>query len=285
MVKQTQGNEEWVLVTGGSHGIGKALALDCLKRKLAVVIVGLPDQHLAEIETELGRGASARFEIMGLDLTRAGAFDEILAFLQQKGITIKYLINNAGFGRGGLIEHTAWQEYLTMMQLNNQVMVGLTLALLPQLKAKRGGILNMSSMEATLPLPYKTVYTGTKAFVYNYSLALRQEMKYYDVGVSVLCPGPVITNADGLVRVKAMGWKAKVLVTLPEDMAPGAISAFLKNRDVIRPGALVKVILAITHWIPRGWKLPLMEKLFSKYRVEEATPVGPKAPELVEEKQ
>lgn len=260
---------EWTLITGGSHGIGKALALDCLSRGMAVAVVALPDKHLSAMSRELSADYGNKFTSFGIDLTDGDAIDRIMEWVAIKRLTVKYLVNNAGFGRGGLIENTCWSEYLSMMQLNNQIMVGLTLAVLPHLKRTKGGILNMSSMEATLPLPYKTVYTGTKAFVFNYSLALREELQYYDVGVTVLCPGPVITNEDGLKRVEAMGWQAKVLVTLPEDIAPGAIDGLLKNKDVIRPGLLVRLILAVAYVFPRGLKMRILEKIFSKYREED----------------
>jgi short-subunit dehydrogenase len=260
----------WAVVTGGSHGIGRALALECVSRGIGVAIVALPNQDLDHIADELAQHPRAHFRTLGCNLVEPGAVERVLNWLAREQITPTYLINNAGFGRGGLFEHTAWKEYHVMMQLNNQVMVDLTYALLPQLKQTKGGILNMSSMEATLPLPYKTVYTGTKAFVYNLSLALREEFRYYDIDVSVLCPGPVITNEDGLKRVAAMGNLAKVLVTMPEDIAPEAIRGMLSGKDVIRPGLLVKVLVRVGFLFPRRFKLRMLEKLFSKYR--QATP-------------
>lgn len=260
---------DWVLITGGSHGIGRALALECVKRKLAVAIVALPNADLKHMEEELAAIPGCIFATLGANLVEAGAVEGILKWLEGGNILPTYLINNAGFGRGGLFENTPLAEYRTMMQLNNQVMVELTYALLPVLKITKGGIMNMSSAEATLPLPYKTVYTGTKAFVYNYSLALREEMRYYDIGVSVLCPGPTITNEDGLKRVKAMGTLAKIAVSMPEDMAAESIDGMLKGKAVIRPGALLKLMIFLGKLFPRPIKLRVLEKLFSKYREEE----------------
>ena len=240
--------------------------MSMIRRGYAVAIVALQDANLEELDAELAATPGAVYASFGVDLVAPTAIEGVLDWLSEERITVTYLINNAGFGRGGLIEHTAWREYSTMLQLNNRVMVELTLALLPDLKRTRGGVLNMSSMEATLPLPYKTVYTGTKAFVYNYSLALREELRYYGINVTVLCPGPVITNEDGLKRVEAMGRLAKVLVTLPEDFADGAVKEFLRGKDVIRPGWLVRAILSLAYVIPRKQKMRILERLFSKYR-------------------
>lgn len=259
----------WALITGGSHGIGRALTLECVERGMAVAVVALPNADLKHLEAELANLPGCVFATLGLNLIEVDAVNQICSWLTAGGIRPKYLINNAGFGRGGLFENTPWAEYRTMMQLNNQVMVDLTYALLPVLKQTRGGVMNMSSVEATLPLPYKTVYTGTKAFVYNYSLALREEFRYYGISVSVLCPGPTITNEDGLKRVKAMGTLAKIAVTMPEDIAGESIRGMLKGKAVIRPGFLVKLMAFLGKLFPRPIKLRVLEKLFSKYREEE----------------
>ena len=257
---------EWVLITGGTHGIGLALARECRRQGLGVAIVGLPDTHLEGVRRELTTTRDHPVAFLGIDLTEADAIDRVIQWLADLGITLHYLINNAGFGRGGLFEHTDWREYRRMLQLNNQVMMELIYRLLPQLKATRGGILNLSSMEATLPLPYKTVYTGTKAFVYNFSLALREEFRYHGVSVSVLCPGPVITNEDGLRRVEAQGARARLLVTLPEDIAPQAIRGMLEGKAVIVPGRLVRLLIMVSYLTPRPLRMRILEKLFSRYR-------------------
>ncbi|MBB4077459.1 hypothetical protein GGR28_000060 [Lewinella aquimaris] len=269
---------EWTLITGGSHGIGLALARECLRQGLGVAIVALPNQDLAEAVTELRPLASGKLRHYGIDLTASGAVVRVLHWLEEENIQVTYLVNNAGFGRGGLFEHTVWEEYQRMLQLNNQVMTELIYRLLPQLKVRSGGILNMSSMEATLPLPYKTVYTGTKAFVYNFSLALREELRHHGVSVSVLCPGPVITNEDGLRRVEAQGARARLLVTMPDDIAPAAIHGMLSGKAVIVPGRLIRLLILISYLTPRPWRMRILEKLFSRYRNDALTEVSGAVP-------
>ncbi|NJB85789.1 hypothetical protein GGR26_001534 [Lewinella marina] len=257
---------EWVLITGATHGIGLALAKECLRQGMGVAAVGLPDHHLDLAQKELSAFPGANVRAIGLDLIQPGAIDRLFEWLQAESLTINYLVNNAGFGRGGLFENTDWTEYRNMLLLNNQVMVELTYRLLPHLRACRGGILNISSMEATLPLPYKTVYTGTKAFVYNFSLALREEFRYHGVSVSVLCPGPIITNEDGLRRLEAQGRRGRLLVALPEDIAPAAVNGMLTGKAVIVPGWLVRAIIATSYITPRPLRMRILEKLFSRYR-------------------
>lgn len=263
--------DEWVLVTGGTHGIGYALCEECLRLKMGVAVVALPGTDRSSAFRALSTRYPRSLRFLGQDLTEPGAIDRCLAWLVDRQITVSYLINNAGFGRGGLFELTPWEEYRSMLALNNQVLVELTYRLLPQLQAHGGGILNLSSMEATLPLPYKTVYTGTKAFVYNFSLALREEFRHHGVSVSVLCPGPVITNADGLRRLEAQGPRAKLLVTTPEAIAPVAIRGMLTGRAVIVPGWLTRTLLITSRLVPRFLRMRVLERLFSRYR-QDRTP-------------
>ncbi len=265
---------EWALVTGGSHGIGLALARECLQQGMGVAVVALDDANLVTIREKLPLATPQNFRTFGIDLTKEGAIDRVINWLAEEDIFVNYLINNAGFGRGGLFEHTNWSEYRSMLQLNNQVMVELIHRLLPHLKRSRGGILNLSSMEATLPLPYKTVYTGTKGFVYNFSLALREEFRHHGVSVSVLCPGPVITNEDGLRRVAAQGARARLLITMPEDIAPVAISGMLSGKAVIRPGLLVRTLVWVSYFTPRPIRMRVLEKLFSRYRESDSAVVS-----------
>ena len=122
-------------------------------------------------------------------------------------------------------------------------MAGLCYYFLPELKKHlMAYIMNMSSMEAILPLPYKAVYAGTKNFVYAFSLALCEELRRSGLTVSVVCPGPVLTNPDGLQRIEAHGRRARLLLSMPEDVARVAISKMLKGKQVIIPGAATLVI-------------------------------------------
>ena len=274
----------WALVTGGSHGIGRALTLELLHRDINVAVVALPDENLEDLRREYRDVHGIHLLTLGINLVTTGATDRVETWLATHGITLTYLLNNAGFGRGGLIEHTPWPEYRTMLQLNNQVMVDLCYRFLEQLKQTGGAILNMSSMEATLPLPYKTVYTGTKAFVFSFSLALRQELRYHGVGLTVLCPGPVITNEDGMRRVRAQGARAKLLVKFPNDIAPEAIDGLLSGKDVVRPGWLVRALILTSYVTPRRLRMRILERLFSKYREDELPLRVATTPLVVEER-
>jgi hypothetical protein len=134
------------------------------------------------------------------------------------------------------------------------------------LKQSQAYILSLSSLEARLPLPYKAIYTGTKNFVYAFSLAIAQELKFSNIKVSVLCPGPVLTNPDGLSRINAHGRRSKLLMMYPEQVAAIAIRAMLKGRRVIVPGFLNSVFFKLGAILPVGMKMNILERIFRVYK-------------------
>jgi short-subunit dehydrogenase len=256
----------YTLITGGSQGIGRAIAAACAEQGHGLVLVALPNDFLNKTAADLRDRYGVEVHTFGADLTQVESIDRTMDWLDRSGFRITRLVNNVGFGRSGLLHAHPITEYRKMMRLNNEAAVALTYALLPHLKANRGSILNVSSMEATLPLPYKAVYTGTKSFIYAFSLAMREELRPYGVGVSVLCPGPVLTNEDNQRRAAAQGSRSKLLLMLPEEIGPVAVSQWLQGRGVIIPGRFPKAIVRIMHFIPLKLKMRILERIFSRYK-------------------
>jgi short-subunit dehydrogenase len=161
--------------------------------------------------------------------------------------------------------------YLSMMRLNNQAMAAITYHFMPHLRTSGGGdVLNMSSMEATVPLPYKAVYAATKAFVYNYSQALRVELAEYGVNVTVVCPGPTITNEEGLRRIQTFGkelkWYHKLVVKFPDYTAEKAMRALDKRRPVVVPGTVPGIMFGLARLLPASWKMRILARIFRNYK-------------------
>ncbi len=260
----------YALITGGSHGIGRAMASECARKGMGILIVALPNGQLQETLQELRQQyPEVPVHGLGLDLREPDAAERTVEWVREHQFTVQYLINNVGFGRGGLFENTPLQDYRDMVLLNNQFLVSLTYLLLPLLLSHgKAHILNVSSMEATMPLPYKTVYTGTKGFIYSFSLALREELRDRGVQVSVLCPGPVLTNEDGLRRIQAQGKRSQLLLMYPPQVAAIAIAGMLDGKTVIIPGRMNYTIVKTMRLLPTGMKMRILERIFRKYKYE-----------------
>lgn len=259
-------HKEFALITGASLGIGRSIAVELSRRNINTLLIALDTPELQEVKTFILENFETETQALGIDLTHPEAAKTIYDWCQSNGYTVKYLINNAGFGEGGYLESISVDRYARMIDLNVKAYVALIHNFLPDLKRLGDAhIMNTSSMEAFVPLPYKSVYTGTKNFIFAFSLALNKEVARFGVKVSVLCPGSVLTNEGGLKRIKAQGRKAKLILMMPDEVARIAVNSMLKGMMIIIPGKMNWWISKIQKLIPTRIKMNLLEKIFRAY--------------------
>ena len=259
-------SNEYALITGASLGIGREIAREFAQRNINTLLVALDTPELREIQEELEDKYQIQAASYPADLTDPSSAESIYTWCRDNNYVIRYLINNAGFGASGYFENVPLTRYCQMIDLNNKAYISLTHAFLPDMKTLGDSyIMNTSSMEANLPAPYKAVYTGTKNFVYSFSMALNQEVKKYGVKVSILCPGPVPTNEEGIVRLVPQGKKARLLMMYPNEVAARAVQEMLNGKTVIHPGRMNRWINRIHRFIPMPVKMRILERMFRVY--------------------
>lgn len=257
----------YTLITGACKGIGKALAYECASRGMNVLLVSNDAECLKGVCEDIRQRNGVESHCLSLDLMEQEAAEKVFQWVRGNGYAVNVLINNVGIGKGGTFWSMTLKDIQHMMILNNKVMVEMTYHFLPELQRyPESHILSLSSLEARLPLPYKAIYTGTKNFVYAFSLAIAQELKFSGVKVSVVCPGPVLTNPDGLARIKAHGKRSKLLMMYPEKVAHIAVEGMLNGKQVIVPGFLNTVFFRIGSLLPLRVKMSILEKLFRVYK-------------------
>lgn len=232
-----------------------------------VLLVSNDRDCLESVCEDIRKSKGVESHCFAVDLMEDGAPEKILNWVRENGFEVDVLINNVGIGKGGTFVSMPIGDIRHMMLLNNRVTVEMTYHFVPELrKHKRAHILSVSSLEARLPLPYKAVYTGTKNFIYAFSLAIAQELKFSNIGVSVLCPGPVLTNPEGLSRMNAHGSRSKLLMMYPDEVARIAIRAMLSGKQVIVPGRLNALFFRLGSLLPVRFKMNLLERLFRVYK-------------------
>src|SRR5258707_2644438 len=180
----------YALVTGASRGLGKYFARALAARQLKVVLVARDNDRLAALAAELEMEHGMRAETLATDLASPGAGGRLAEQLEERGLKIDLLVNNAGFGDQGEFHRLPIARQLAMINLQNATVVELTHKLLPaMIEQRRGGIINVSSMAGFQPIPYATIYSATKSFLTTFSLALEAEMRRYQAAVVTVCPG------------------------------------------------------------------------------------------------
>lgn len=243
------------------------MAYECAARRMNVLLISNDEECLRGVCEDIHRTTGVESHCFAIDLMGEGAAAKVHRWVHENGFSVDVLINNVGLGRGGTFSSMLLPDIQQMMMLNTKATVEMTYHFIPELqKHPNAHILSVSSLEARLPLPYKAVYTGTKNFIYAFSLAIAQELKFSNIRVSVLCPGPVLTNPDGLSRINAHGQRSKLLMMYPDKVARIAIKGMLAGRQVIVPGRLNAFFFWLGSLLPVGVKMNILERLFRVYK-------------------
>jgi uncharacterized protein len=237
------------VVTGGSSGLGEAFI-----RLLGRLGPALPVCNLSRRPPEDKTGAAFHRppHHVPCDLADPAALargaDAVLAWLHAAPAGPVLLVNNAGVGAFGRFPGDDPARQLAVIDVNVRAVVDLTARLLPLLRARGGGILNVASVVAYQPTPYAAVYGASKAFLLSWSLALREELRGSGLRVVACCPGTTATgffDAAGLGRLPggAMGAEA---------VARFALRAWARDRPHAVPGLHNLILTWAGSCLPRA---------------------------------
>ena len=174
-----------ILVTGASSGFGYAIA-EALAQK--------GNRVFGTARSPRG-AASDNFTTLTLDVTQDESVGACIAEIIRSAGRIDAVINNAGSGIAGAIEDTTPQEAQSQFDTNFFGLHRVCRAVLPHLRAQRGGrIINMSSLAGRIPLPFQGFYSATKFAIEAYTEALRMEVRPFGISVSMIEPGDFATS-------------------------------------------------------------------------------------------
>ena len=186
------------LITGATSGIGEAAARAFAAAGWRVVATGRRAERLEALVSVIG---ADKVHALAFDIRDETARDAALAQLPNGFRGIDLLVNNAGLALGRNPAQTAdLAQWKTMIDTNVTALASLTHKLLPALIARRGAIINVSSVAGSHPYPGGNVYGGSKAFVKQFSLGLRSDLHGTGVRVTSIEPGMVETEFT-LVRM------------------------------------------------------------------------------------
>jgi len=253
------------LITGASRGIRRAIAEECARLGHNLVLVALPNEAVFALQHHLSSCYSGRVLAYETDLTQPHAPEQLYTWCVEQGIVVNKLVNNAGLGQQGAFEALAAGGKQTLMQLNMLVLVSLVHLFLPMLRQHAvSHILNVGSVASFSPIPYKCLYSASKAFILTLSRALRYELRHTSVQVSCLCPGPTLTNARTRQNARSIGSTGTLLEMQPSEVARYAVAGMLAGREIIVPGWKHKLVEAFARYLPTYWTISASGRLFAQ---------------------
>jgi len=254
-VRIKQFTKSTVVITGASAGIGREFARQLAPVVRAMILVARRNDRLEALEWEL-KTLNPELELFGrsLDLRNQAELERFCDWLDESGLTIDLLINNAGLGDHGPFAESEWERVCSMLQVNVYALTYLTFRVLPAMtKTGSGAILNVSSIAGLLPVPNSAVYAATKAYVTSFSEAIRAELRSSGISVTVLCPGPVETEFLSLATRKSDLQKHTApdfFVVSVEEVVREALGAVAKERPRVIPGAVVNLATTTIAFLP-----------------------------------
>jgi uncharacterized protein len=260
--------DKFTLITGASCGLGKEFAFECAGRGYNLLLTAFPGEDIKKLGQSISRKSGVKVHSFEADLTKSYEIRQLADFISEK-YEINMLINNAGLG-GAKDFIDATPEYIEQIfLLNIYALVLLTRLLLPNLQRQgKAYILNIASMASFSPMPYKTIYPASKAFVYSFSRGLGAELTGTGVSVSVAHPGGMKTNADVSSRIDNHNRLIRATTLSPERVAQICIRRLLKGRKLIIPGFMNKVSWLLLKIAPLWLRLAIMKISLKEERMK-----------------
>jgi len=247
----------YALVTGASKGLGRFFARALAARRQNLILVARAQDKLTALANELTTTHEISVAPLACDLSAPDAGQHLAQQLNERELTVELLVNNAGFGLRGEFWTLPLAEQTAMINLHAAAVVELTYELLPpMLAARRGGIINVSSIAGFQPIPYAALYSATKSFLTTFSMALREELRPTGVKVVTVCPGRLRADPEAgeqSARQKVPGGEQGHAEVVSETLQkldsggglviPGRMNRWMmRGQRLIPPNAVPKIV-------------------------------------------
>src|SRR5262245_4972460 len=201
-------NGKVALVTGGSRGIGFAIARALVADGATVSITGKSEAHLSAARPAIEGAGPGRVETLCADVRRYEEVQRAVEGTVARFGGLDVLVNNAGVGIFADVADMSPAQWTEVIETNLTGVFHMCHAAIPHLRRRGGGfIINISSLAGKSAFPTAAAYCATKSGLNAFSEALMQELRYDNIRVSYVMPGSVATEFMGGEGVKGADWK------------------------------------------------------------------------------
>jgi NAD(P)-dependent dehydrogenase (short-subunit alcohol dehydrogenase family) len=224
------------VVTGGSRGIGLAVARALASNGLHVAVTGLDESHLSAARKSIEGAGPGNVEALRADVRDYADVERAVSAVVARFGALDVLVNNAGIGIFADVAAMTPAQWHDVIATNLTGVYNACHAAIPYLRGRRGFIINISSLAGKNPFGGAAAYCASKAGLNAFSEALMQELRYDEVRVSYIMPGSVATGFSSGDAAKGADWKIA-----PEEIAELVVnllqhpSRSLPSRIELRP--------------------------------------------------
>lgn len=255
-----------VLITGGSGGIGAALAHELAEADYNLLLIGKNEDRLRSVAARLQKIGSGEVLSLAMDLANFELHDTIDDLLEAKGYHVEILVNNAGLGERNEFLEAEWSELEHVLDVNIKVLTALTHRYLPKMTARGSGtLLNMASLGGVTPGPYNSIYFSTKAYVVNFTESLANEVRGKGVYIGAILAGPTKTAFHHKIDGQNSLYNYLLWHLKPRFVARSVHRGMLTRIwAIITPGFIYSLAALFLRVIPGSLMAPLMGFLYKK---------------------
>jgi NADP-dependent 3-hydroxy acid dehydrogenase YdfG len=218
------------LVTGGSRGIGLAIAREFAGLGAAVAICGRSENALQEAKKQIEQAAAGEARVLAqtADVTNGGEVQELVRSVAASLGAVDVLVNNAGIGLFGPAHEKSEEEWDRVLATNLKSVFLVSKAVLPaMIQRGSGDIINISSLAGKNTFAGGGIYCASKWGLQGLSGCMAEDLRGYGIRVSVICPGSVATEFSGSGR----GTKDASKMLRAEDVAHAAAMVALQGEQ------------------------------------------------------
>lgn len=227
--------------------MGETYARHLARRGYHLILVARREELLQKLAAELRQAHGVNVELLVADL----AVDADLARVEERlrsCADLTMLINNAGFGAGGLFYDTNPEKQFSMIKVHVLATAHLVRAILPlMVQRKRGDIINVSSVAAFATMPTSAMYGSTKAWMLAFSKTTAMEVEGLGVRIQALCPGLTHTSFHSTPEYKEFDRSAfpRFMWMSADEVVAKSLAALERNKVVMIPGLVNKIMVAL----------------------------------------
>ncbi len=254
------------LVTGASSGIGAAIAREYARRGVPLVLVARREARLQALADEL-RG-QVDSQVIAADLADPTAPARLVDELAARGIAIRILVNNAGYGVPGRYLENDWATHAAFLQVMVGAVSELSWRLLPSIRGfEDGRVLNVASFAALVPsADGQTLYAPAKAWLVKFSESLAMENIDRGVRVTALCPGFTYSEFHDVTGTRSKMRVSPKLWLDATDVARFGIDANERGQLLAVPGWRYRLLGTLVKLLPHRVSMALMARNSRKVR-------------------
>lgn len=221
-------NGKFILLTGGSRGIGPVIAEELAKRGAHIALAARSVEGLKSVAEHL-QSFGIQTMVVPVDLSQTSEQQKLVETVMKTFGRIDILINNAGLETEGAYLDLSWEEIQKTIEVNLLAPMRLTQLVLPyMLEQRQGHIVNIASVAAKIGSPFAATYSGTKAGLVEWTRALRLELEGSGVQFSTILPGYI--NEVGMFARFNIKSPSLLGSTSPDKVARAVVKAIEKEK-------------------------------------------------------